>query len=89
MAKEMSIYHQISLFFLFFMCPKCLSINKLAKTRNYSIIFYLNYHVFHNQISRKMIGNAKEKNGLYYLDAKKKETPQAYQIKGVGKKREP
>ena len=30
-----------------------------------------------------MIDNAKEKNELYYLDTEKKETPQAYQIKGV------
>ena len=61
--------------------------NKLLKTNNYAIILYPTYCVFYNQISGKMIGNAKQKNGIYYLDTKKKETPQPYQIKGVKKKK--
>ena len=33
--------------------------NKLLKTNNYAIILYPTYCVFYNQISGKMIGNAK------------------------------
>ena len=58
-----------------------LSISKLTKTDNCSGTFFPNYCVFKDLTLGKMIGSAKERNGLYYLDTEEGGKVQAYQIK--------
>lgn len=45
-----------------------LSIHKLTKDLNCNVIFYPSYCIFQDQGTGKMIGHAREKNGLYYLE---------------------
>ena len=44
-----------------------LSISKITKDMNCKVIFSPTHCVFHDLISGRMIGNAKEKDGLYYV----------------------
>lgn len=46
-----------------------LSIHKLTRDMNCTVLFYPSHCVFQDQGSGKRIGLAKEKGGLYYLDA--------------------
>ncbi|GAU39772.1 hypothetical protein TSUD_220160 [Trifolium subterraneum] len=45
-----------------------LSVHKLSKDTNCSVLFHSSSCVFQDQNSGKMIGTAREINGLYYLD---------------------
>lgn len=45
------------------------SVQKLTRDLCYRVIFHHNYCVFQNQNSGKMIGHARERDGLYYLEA--------------------
>ena len=53
-----------------------LSVSKLAQDSNCSVIFYESHCVFQEQTTRRMIGNARRIDGLYYFvedDLKHKE----------------
>ncbi|TYH91972.1 hypothetical protein ES332_A13G150700v1 [Gossypium tomentosum] len=45
-----------------------LSIQKITKGSNCSVVFYPNRCVFQKQSTRRIIRHAKEVNGLYYLE---------------------
>ena len=45
-----------------------LSIQRITKDSNCSVVFYHNRCLFQEQNTRRMIGHAKEVNGLYYLE---------------------
>ena len=44
-----------------------LSISKLTKSQNYSVTFFSTHCVFEDLTTGKVIGSAKEREGLYYL----------------------
>ena len=60
----------------------CQSTN-LKKPAIVLVTFFLNYCVFQDHTSEKMIGNSNERNGLYYLEIEEGGKVQAYQIKGT------
>ena len=47
-----------------------LSISKLTKSQNYSVTFFSTHCVFEDLTTGKVIGSAKEREGLYYLVTK-------------------
>ena len=47
-----------------------LSISKLTKSQNYSVTFFSTHCVFEDLTTAKVIGSAKEREGLYYLVTK-------------------
>lgn len=49
------------------MSVNSLSINKLTKSQNRSVTFFLNQCVFQDLAMEKMIDSAKGREGLYYL----------------------
>ncbi|RVW46160.1 hypothetical protein CK203_076170 [Vitis vinifera] len=62
------------------MSANLLSISKLTKSQNYSVTFFSNRCVFQD-LTRKTIGNAEKREGLYYLIPQDWEN-RAYQVKG-------
>ena len=44
-----------------------LSVHKITQDMNCCVTFFPSYCLFHNQVSGRTIGNAKAKDGLYYL----------------------
>ena len=64
------------------------SISKLTKSQNCSVTFFSTDCMFQDLTTGKVIGSAKEREGLYYLVTEKQEKIQAHQIKKKKKKRE-
>lgn len=63
-----------------------LSINKVTKSLNCYITFYPTHFIFQDLASRKKIGTAKKREGLYYLNPKASKSNQAYVSKVVEEK---
>lgn len=55
-----------------------LSVSKLTKANNCSVVFYPNHYVFRDLSLGRMIGSAKKKGGLYYLELEETKKLQAY-----------
>ncbi|KAF7835228.1 Retrovirus-related Pol polyprotein from transposon TNT 1-94 [Senna tora] len=51
------------------LCTNLISVHKLTNDSQCSAIFHPTHCVFQEQDTKRMIGHAKERNGLYYLNA--------------------
>ena len=83
------VSHNITLPFVLHipnMSCNLLSISKLTKSQNCFVTFFQNHCVFLDLTMGKMIGSAKEREGLYYLVIEEQGRIQVHQLKGNTRK---